>query len=933
MRSPLAVVAVAVMMLALASSAAVAEMPKAVPEGELARIVAGAPKCPTDLDLGVKTKLIDFIDCTNPADPHDFRDQGTSRIDSGPAGTYRVTAAHRHAFFSYAFRTAGRDKPVLLVVEYPDDADRTIGFTTHDSMRPQKAHVSFTQETGVLTGGAMPRSNAMRYFTLVNWPQDDWTPLIVMNYGRSGGAGAASRIWVYAIEGFEPLQVEAPDPANQRVVDAFFCLAFLAARDNFGWQSKQSSEHLVDYCRAIGVNRVTMEVYANQGWGAMCTVPAWDIPDDKEYLDDILAQMDRKGGVDFIAGIVADGMYGDVKAGGKLVRDLPKDEARKVILQGFDQLIDRYGKYKCFKGFALGSMETIGFYDTLAKLGLVEEVVAHIKQRRPDFTVLTYVGNVRLQTPFFSARRNAQVTNWDVISGFEKGKSTWSVHLAEQVHGALKEMGHDPAVMRKIKGLDLYEMTHPNDHRLHDLYTQEPRQGQYYDVLHSQQLAQVFDTPYGAVFDTFSEGHIGLNKDVNFWYSKDWTAPDFNFAGPLSVMPLALLEARRDRLAVSAGAWTMKHFGYMEFMRKWAKAFRSLPPVEMKIASVTSPGRKTPSDVVTAWAAVFKDKRYVAVQSRIPFKCGVQVGSLMRTLAPYELAVWTEAADGQSTAQITEVDEQYVAWLRGRMAEAEQLCKDVAALNPEAAPAAYGQAVEQAAKLLQEGRAYAADCALAYGLVEELKLRQSVLTRPELAAPRLAALPAMKGDLDAWPKEAGDVTTDASNIMGHIFFPNSWRGPKDTSVRLRLGHDGTSLFVGIAVTDDKLLTGDNLAVWFSKGAYRDWRGNLSDKPDVTWSFVPPPEGQSAAGNMPGGFVYTSCRTATGYVIEGQAPLAQLGLEPGGSIGMLVVANEEDNEPNKAHHSWARKLTILLPHQPNFTSWSDVRNCGTLRLGK
>ena len=937
MRTFLAVAVASLVCLATWSAPALAEPPKPVPEADLARIVAGAPKCPADLDLGLTTRLIDFIDCTNPADPHDFRDQGTSSVVTGPAGKYRVTAAHRHAFFSYAFRTAGRDKPVLIVVEYPDDADRVIGYTTHDSMRPQRAHVSFTQETGVLTGGALPLSNTMKYFTLINWAQDDWTPLIVMNYARAAGAGAASRIWVYAVEAFEPLQVEAPDAGNQRTIDAFFCLAFLAQRDNFGWQSKQSIEHLMDYCRSVGINRVTMEVYANQGWGAMCIVPAWDAPDDKGYLDDILTQMDRKGGVGFIAGIVADGMYGQVTAGGKRVRDLPTDQARKVILQGFDQLIDRYGKYKSFKGFALGSMETIGFYDTLAKHGLVAEVVAHIKKRRPDLTVLTYAGNPYLQTPFFSGKQGSTVTTWDVITGFEKSSQSWSDYLAAAALGVLKGLGHDPIEMRKAAGLDVYEETHPNDHRLHDLYTQEPRQGIYYDVLRSRKMAETFDTPFGAVFDTFSEGHIGLHKDVNFWYSKDWTAPDFNFAGPLGVMPFAMLESRRDRLAVSAGAWTCKYFGYETYMRKWANAFRSLPPVDMKPVREVQAYKADPPyprDIVVGYWAVYKGKRYMAVQSRIPFPCRIDVDMKLIELQPYELAAWSDQGSAEPVIMALGANE-YHTWVKGRIDAFGKLCDEVSTLSADAVPPVYRQATAEASRLLTTGEAYAADTALGYGLVEELKLRKSILHRPQLSAPRVAAAPPMTGDLDAWPKESSDLTSDASNIMGHIFFPNSWSGPKDLAVRLRLAHDGATLFVGIAVTDNKLTAGDTLAIWLSKGGYLDWRGGetASAKPDLTWSITIPAQGQAVKGNGPGGFAYSCRRTATGYVVEGQAPLANLSLKPGGSIGFLVVANEEDDEPNKAKNSWARKLTLMVPHQPNYVTWSDARNCGTLLLGK
>jgi len=901
--------------------------PKALSDERLAAVVRTAPACLADLDLGLKVHLIDFIDCTNPADPHDFRDQGTSKVVTGPAGKYRVTAAHRHAFFSYAHRSAGRDKPVLLVIEYPDDADRVIGYTNHDSMRPARAHISFTQETGVLTGGALPVTNRMKYFTLVSWPQDDWTPLIVLNYGRAGGGGAASRVWVYRIDAFEPLQVDAPDPANQRTLDAFFCLAFLAKRDNFGWRSPKSIEHMCDYMKLIGVNRVTMECYANQGWGAMCTVPAWDVADDKGYLDDILTQMDRKGGVEFLMGIVADGMYGSVVAGGTKIIDLPKDQARAVILKGFDQLIDRYGKYKAFKGFALGSMETIGFYDTLLKHNLVDEVVAHIKRRRPDFRVITYAGNVRLQTPYFAGRTGCPMTTWDVIAGFEKGGAPWPQHLASAVHRTLKTLKHDPAVMRKVRGLDVYEMTHPNDHRLHDLYTQEARHGIYHDVLHSTELARAADTPYGAIFDTFTEGHIGFHKDVNFWYSKNWMAPDFNFAGPLALMPYALLEARRDRQAISAGAWTVKHFGYVKEMRRWAKAFRSLPPVDLKPLAVTG------SDAAVAYGARYKGKRYTAVVSRIPFVQTVMVNGQAVTLLPFGLVALSDGGTGEPAVAAGVVLE-YVAWTKQRLARYESLCAEVRALNAEAVPAAYTDAARRARDCLADGRPWAANVELGHGLVSEMALRKDILDPPQLKAPRITAAPPMNGNLDAWPNAASDVTSGGGDIMGHIYFPNNWTGTTDASVRVRLAHDGTTLYVGVAVSDQKLTERDNCTVWLSSGGYLQWSGEkVPVAPDIRWPITVPREKAETSGSGRGGFTYTCRRTAGGYVAEGKAPLADLKLQAGQSIGFMISLSDDDDEPTRSKHTWGRKLTINFPHRPNYQSWSDARNCAKLILGE
>ena len=193
----------------------------------------------------------------------------------------------------------------------------------------------------MLDGFVLPNSIA--------WSPDDWPAMIVANYGRTKGAAAASRMWVYAID--EPLPPLEGLETSTRKLDLFIPLAFLATRDYFGHNHPRSIEHMVQYCRHVGINSVTMMVYANQGWGAMCTIPAWDT-DDKGFLDDILTQMDRAGGVELIAGIVADGMYGKTRAGGRLATGgyggnlslNPHGEAARFIMPVARSLVDGEGQ-------------------------------------------------------------------------------------------------------------------------------------------------------------------------------------------------------------------------------------------------------------------------------------------------------------------------------------------------------------------------------------------------------------------------------------------------------------------------------------------------------------------------------------------------------------------------------------------------------------
>ncbi len=899
--------------LAATAAAGVGQPVRPVPDAEHRAWLAAAPVLPIELDLGLDLRLIDFVDCTNPGTPHDFLDQGTSRVVVGPAGRYRITAPHRHAFFSYGFRTAGRDNPILLVIEYPDDDDRVISFMTHDSMRATRPHLSFSQETGVYTGGAFPRSNRMRYFTLVSWPQDDWSPLLTLNFGRTGGGGAAARFWVYAIERFHSAALETTEGAG-RQLDMFFPLAFLAVRDNFGWRSPRSVEHLADYLQWLGLNRVTMMVYANQSWGALCTIPAWDAKDDG-YLEKILTTLDQRGGIRFIAGIVADGMYGNVTAEGKKVAEMEPAEARNVILKGLDEFIERYGGHSSLGGLAFGSMEAVGFMDMLRTKGLLEEAVAHVKARRPDWDVITYVGNYYLQTPHFQGRNGP--TTAAVIREWETSTVPWLDFIGAKIAENWRNWKRDPNELQAVPGFHVYEMFHPDDHRLHDLYRQEPRAPIFFDTERSPNRGAKVSR--AAIFGTFTEGFIGLHKDVNWHYTKPWTAPEFNPPEALGMSAFARALGLRDRVALSAGGWSVKYFGLDPHIRRFARHYRRLPAADM----VDAPAPPECDYVVVRWVKQ-GERRHLYALSLIPFDSTVKVDGREIALQPFDLVSWTDESDGAPKVEGAP-PETFRTWVQARLDRYDALRAAVAQLDPAAAPDCYLRHGEAARAAFAQGRVRTADDLLGLGLPNELELRRQILDRPQMTARPTTARIVVNGDTNDWPDDIPPIVSeDGAGIAGHIYFPNSWTGPDDLSARVRLAHDGANLYVLVEVRDDRPHEKDNVRISFSKTGYRDWRAD-DVKFDLNLQVRRPGEQPTTATQ---GSARTAARqTLDGFIVEASVPLATLGVTPGGEVGMHVVVQDVDVTDNLSKHAWAVKQALLIPHAPNFAFWSDARNSG------
>ncbi len=878
--------------------------------------------------LGLRVRLIDTIDCTDPADPHPFKDQGTSSVVDGPAGRYRVTAAHRHAFFSYRYRTAGRDRPVLLVVEYPDDAVRTMSFMTHDASRPGRPHLSFSQEGGVYTGPPLPLSNQMRTYTVLAWPQDDESPLIVANFDHRKGRAAASRITAYAIDGGDLPAIAPPDPARQRFIDLFFPLSFLMTRDNFGWRSPQSPQHLVDYCRLVGLNRVTLMVYANQTWGAMCTIPSWGAKEAPGpwTLDSVLDTLDRAGDLGLVAGIVAtgrdqsgiQGMYGTIQAGGRDVVSMSPDELRRAVTTGLDEFLARYGRHRSLRGLSFGSMETIGFWELLNDRGVLADVVAHVKQQRPDLMVQTFFGNGYLQVPYFDGQRYP-VTEAGVLAKWEQQGGSWPDFVGREAFAAWRRppYRHDPVAARQVTGLTVFEMLHPDDHRLHPLYRWQPRAPIYYDVFRSRALSEAAGLDYAAVFATFTEGHLGLKSSLNFWHDKLWTAPDMNGPGPLAREPFATALGHRDRLGLSLGAWTCKTFGWEPHLRRFAAAYRALPPILM-------------TDVVTPdWLRVrwvrWQNRRYVSCLSLVPFAAAAAVDGRAVALEPYDLVTWAD--DGAAAPQVTTTaPAAYVQFVTGRLREYRERHRQLQALDPAAAPPVYRAAADQAEQLLAAGQPHAADEAIGFGLAEELALRLAVLQRPRIDVPRTAA-PPLDGELDHWPPAALNLLAETGDYLaGHVYFPTSWTGPQDLSLRLRLCHDGQRLYFGLDVRDDVAELGDQAALRFSPTNYRDWRSAVA-KWETQYLIARP------LGDGPGTAPGSTRRRPGGWLLEGSVPLSVLKVAPGGRIGFQVALADNDRSGNLAGHSWAVKQAMLLPHEPNFAFWQDARGLGELVLAR
>ncbi len=147
------------------------------------------------------------------------------------------------------------------------------------------------------------------------------------------------------------------------------------------------------------------------------------------------------------------------------------------------------------------------------------------------------------------------------------------------------------------------------------------------------------------------------------------------------------------------------------------------------------------------------------------------------------------------------------------------------------------------------------------------------------------------------------------------------------------------LYLGLEVRDDVLDKTDGCEFRFSGSNYLNFKSK-SEKWDFAWQIDAPLTKEKLSGEGKNGFKYTCYRTSTGYLVEGSAPLAEINVSSGESIGFQVSVSDRDKEDNlmttkkgadREIVSWARKQNLLYPFKPNFSFWEDARGLGTLIL--
>jgi hypothetical protein len=165
------------------------------------------PKHPAEL----KKELVQEIDCTRQ--PPDYATSET-RVVRVPFGAYRESGT-RGRFgqqlqadsFSYTLKLPSIQDPYLVLVDYPDDDQRTFSIAVIE-----RAASPYAPTAGVASGGVYSLSEQMQPHEIFFYPREPEPRLLFQNW-YPGQRAAAARIRVYRITGGFPAL--RPGPAGR----------------------------------------------------------------------------------------------------------------------------------------------------------------------------------------------------------------------------------------------------------------------------------------------------------------------------------------------------------------------------------------------------------------------------------------------------------------------------------------------------------------------------------------------------------------------------------------------------------------------------------------------------------------------------------------------------------------------------------------------
>ena len=905
---------------------------------EIAAIVKNAP-APGRLPAGLKLELLDFIDCTNPAEKHPFASDGFSKITEGVMGKYRETSVADNSFFSYRFKTGAKNEPLLVAVEYPDDKKRITAIFLHEEWVNGDFNSDFHIEEGYYTGAEYPNTKKYNYQNIFFWPQSSWPAVVCLNE-EHGTPAAISKIWVYKIKEMPAVKVNEPEKGKRQI--GIFFEDSRIFKFNFGGVDA-GIKNIMPYLKFTGQNLLSYDcvIYA---W-AKSMVKAFEGNPGGEETDKVLAACD-KNNIDFLA--VFDPTEG-FKVNGLATGDLTDDKVIEGWIEALEQFVDTYGKHPSLKGISFGGPAGCNRMKS-PKFGKLQNgLYEMLRKKRPDIKLYVFFGYHFLHQPLFN--QPGHLPYKDIVEKWEKDKqAAFSDILSENVAGYYKDINLNIEDYKNKEGLVVVKSYYPNDQRCFKIY---PSRTAHYPIFRdfnfSQKIADLTQngSNNGAcLFGAYFEMTAPLFAGKNFWWDRTWIGPQINPAETYFKECYTVPLEQDDSPFMLNASWIDPANGSADLVKEFAAAYRTLPAD--RFATVKKENN------VTVRTLILNDKTYFYVLNNhwagaeVSLGTGgagevtnltdntalkAEKGAVKIILKPYDLQTYIIAGKVNLIDIVITRQKNSYEFLGEKIEEFGKKIEKLAAAGIKIS-SKYTDVYKESKALFDRGDFAAAGAALGNTLSHELTLLLDLnVDKPKFSCKKTDTKITVDGDILEWEGFNSLNIDSPENLACDHWLYNGWTGKKDLSAKFFLAHDGKNLYIAFNVLDDRLMKLDSLDIQFSK-EYKTLSQDAKYSRVINYKI--PYDRETVEGKG-----YVIKKTPEGYRGEIAIPLSDIGLQPGESIGMRLSLTDMDMDKKKfdkvalssGSWGWRREKRMEWPVNLYWTGWKDPQSCGELVLEK
>jgi hypothetical protein len=897
---------------------------------DMAKLLAAAPKPAVELPENLNLRLVDFIDCTNAADPHPFLSDGQGRVAQAPAGSYRETGPAANSYFAYRFRIADALKAHVVVLEFPDDADRLVALGLAQPPTGDPAKPAARVEFGFRTGDLLPTSGKMvTRWTIFHPTSPEMPALLVANWHVRMPA-ALARVWVYVVEA-------AKLPAVENETDRLLRSAGrydgdpAAVGTCYGGQI----ENLVQSLGYQGFNEIAMDALA----GRRFIYPSAKFNTGGRAIPDLLAALEGSG-KRLITVFDPDCSVGAFSMPGQSAN--MADIGEGAVRKAWQELIETdflkvYGTKPTLAGLMFGGPRGDSAFDLKNASGHTNFVTSLAAAIGKQYGGVRVYQNLAAPSPGMHYFQAAGAEG-SLLERWESSDMTMDACLAENVSNHWRTYGVDEDSLGQVDSLVLMQQCDRDEPAaLRFGHNALPRYWLLDAIARSGAVTQVASGSKltGLVLSSRPAPRLMLLRPDTFWWTWTEMSPTLTpggagFFGPANRAIAVGLEPYTVWLA-GEGAQTALHEADV---RRWVTAFRNLP---FRSFAPLEGAAQYPVAVRTY---VYNAQRYVVLANVSPVTVTVTVafdkGTAVRSfgaaitgepsavafsLSPDDLVAFA-ISDRAAITGVRQSDESARAELGARL---ERFTADLqAARQAGAAMATRYDAVATAAReALAKGDLAQADTLLITAVTREPSLRRRLLVeRPKAEVARLPAL-TVDGKLDEWKSVTPIRLNAAAQLVAAPHAANRWRGSEDLSAELYLGWNDSGLCYALKITDSQATTEETESGLLGLSArYRH--------PDrISYDYVLQLSRQAAAASPQGATVRSGATTVhEGFIPVGELP-AELQPAAGRTVGLNLVVRDSDDRTGMPQAWCVSNLMAWSTLQDGYRVETDAQTCGEI----